>query len=215
MIRQLCILLLLPIIANSLKLNAENWEETTNGKVVFVKFFAPWCGHCKKLMPAWDKLTENNEKEHVVVAKVDCTEENNKEFCGSNGVRGFPTLKYGNPNDLEDYKGARDYEALKGHLDALTPPCTPTNSEQCTEGDKKMLDSFLAIESKELDTQIEEHEKNLQDSQNNFELEVKKLQETYENLQKEKEEEQSKLQPVLRLMRTAKAHRDNKQKEEL
>ena len=38
-----------------------------------VKFFAPWCGHCKKMKPDWDKLMEEyKDNEKVVVAEVDC-----------------------------------------------------------------------------------------------------------------------------------------------
>lgn len=54
--------------------NFENVALSTD-KAVMVKFYAPWCGHCKSLAPKYDKLAGvfNGEKD-VVVAKVDATE---------------------------------------------------------------------------------------------------------------------------------------------
>lgn len=53
---------------------------------------APWCGHCKRLAPTWDKLSEEYAStEGVNVAKVDCTE--HRPLCQAQGVRGYPTLK--------------------------------------------------------------------------------------------------------------------------
>ena len=52
-----------------------DFEEKTKEGAWFVKFYAPWCGHCKKLAPAWEELATkvNLVASPIRVAKVDCT----------------------------------------------------------------------------------------------------------------------------------------------
>jgi len=72
-----------------------------------VEFYAPWCGHCKRLAPTWEELATKS-KDKFNVAKVDCTVE--KETCNSMGVRGYPTVKFFNNGKKFDYQGARTVE---------------------------------------------------------------------------------------------------------
>ncbi|CAM9204325.1 unnamed protein product, partial [Chrysoparadoxa australica] len=76
----------------------------------FVKFYAPWCGHCKKLAPTWHTLAA--ELTGVTnVATVDCTQANN--ICRRFDVRGYPTLLLFSHGTLYTYNQRRDLESLK------------------------------------------------------------------------------------------------------
>jgi len=97
------------------KLDKDNFAEKTKTGVAFVKFFAPWCGHCKRLAPVWEQLAQKYETvEGVTIAHVDCTAGDNKELCNSNGVNGFPTLNiYKDGAMVEEYNGKRDLAQLQ------------------------------------------------------------------------------------------------------
>ncbi|KAK3989962.1 protein disulfide-isomerase MPD1 [Cladorrhinum sp. PSN332] len=82
-----------------------------------VEFYAPWCGHCKNLKPAYEKAAKNLDG-LAKVAAIDCDEDANKPFCGSMGVQGFPTLKIVRPKKgggkplVQDYNGQRTASAI-------------------------------------------------------------------------------------------------------
>ena len=59
---------------------------------VFVIFYAPWCGHCQKLLPELEKVAEILSKENIIVAKVDATKE--KNLSNKYKIVSYPTLKF-------------------------------------------------------------------------------------------------------------------------
>ncbi|KAJ9446706.1 Protein disulfide-isomerase 1 [Diplonema papillatum] len=111
----------------------------TNSKQgVFVKFFAPWCGHCKAMAPDWDKLgTLYKADPDVVIAKYDGSRYT--KASANLPVQGFPTILWFGPEDKAQpsrYGGARSFDALKGYVEsrkkamatagpAGAPPATP------------------------------------------------------------------------------------------
>jgi protein disulfide-isomerase A1 len=80
-------------------------------KDVFVEFYAPWCGHCKKLTPIWEELGEKYKDADVVIAKMDSTA--NDIPTPKIKVTGFPTLVWVTKSgETNVYSGGRELADL-------------------------------------------------------------------------------------------------------
>ncbi|CAE7469668.1 unnamed protein product [Symbiodinium natans] len=80
---------------------------TRSGSLSFVEFYAPWCGHCKKLVPEWERTAELCQDDGILVAKVDSIAE--KALAQQHEVQSFPTLRLfrGSPKVSVKYEGPR------------------------------------------------------------------------------------------------------------
>eukprot|EP00429_Kryptoperidinium_foliaceum_P073657 CAMPEP_0176214496 /NCGR_PEP_ID=MMETSP0121_2-20121125/16202_1 /TAXON_ID=160619 /ORGANISM="Kryptoperidinium foliaceum, Strain CCMP 1326" /LENGTH=208 /DNA_ID=CAMNT_0017553587 /DNA_START=27 /DNA_END=653 /DNA_ORIENTATION=+ len=184
---------------------------------VFIKFFAPWCGHCKKLKPDWDKLMDAfADSPSGLVADVDCTTEG-KALCDANGVRGYPTLKWGDPSALEDYKGGRDLDSLKKFAEEnLKPICSPSNIDLCDAEKKAEIEKFMAMSADDLDAAIADKEKKMEEAEAAFKTGVEELQEKYQSLMTAKDETLEEIKNSgLGLMKAVKASKGKASKDEL
>lgn len=139
------------------------------------------------MKPDWDSLmTEFADNAKVGVYDVDCTAAG-KPLCDANGVKGFPTIKHGDPANLEDYNGGRDLASLKKFVNELKPLCSPANMDLCDDDQKAEIAKVQAMSAEELDAAIEAADKKAADAETLFSDELEKLQATYKQLQEDKE----------------------------
>lgn len=213
----IALLITLFVTSNAIELTPDNWDEATAGKTIFVKFFAPWCGHCKKMKPDWDKLMDAfADSPTSLVADVDCTTEG-KPICDDNGVKGFPTLKFGDPSALEDYKGGRDYDSLKKFAsESLKPMCSPNNIDLCDAEKKAEIEKFQGMSDADLDAAISEKTKAMDEAEEAFKTGVSELQEKYQSMMEAKDKTLEDIKNSgLGLMKAVKASAGKKGSEEL
>ena len=103
-----------------LELDERNFSNEIKHGGVFVKFFAPWCGHCKKLAPAWTQLAEQM-KNQLTVAEVNCEDHN--ALCRAEDVQGYPMLfYYGDDGVKSEYTGGRKLEQLQEFVEKVLKP---------------------------------------------------------------------------------------------
>ncbi|XP_013115883.1 protein disulfide-isomerase A3 [Stomoxys calcitrans] len=110
-----------------LELNDDNFVSTlAQHETTLVMFYAPWCGHCKRLKPEYAKAAElvKDDDPPISLAKVDCTE-GGKETCNKFSVSGYPTLKIFKGDEVsQDYNGPREAAGIAKFMRAQVGPAS-------------------------------------------------------------------------------------------
>ncbi|KAG2318666.1 hypothetical protein Bca4012_055138 [Brassica carinata] len=179
----LCSILVLSLLASSVRseettetetkefvltLDHTNFTDTINKHdFIVVEFYAPWCGHCKQLAPEYEKAASelSSHVPPVVLAKIDASEETNREFATQHEVQGFPTIKIfrNGGKAVQEYNGPREADGIVTYLKKQSGPASfeVKSADDAAEFDKKVIvvgvfpklsgsefDSFLATAEK-------------------------------------------------------------------
>lgn len=161
-------------LARLLSLDEESFEEVVikSGKPSFVKFYAPWCFHCKQMAQTWEDLADTYEGEDVQIVEIDA--DMYKGVRSRYGISSFPQVKLFKPDQITvpiDYEGGRNIEefsqfinselALEGEVKkpSMVVQFNDINAEKFIEvKDKKALLLFTEPECQECDELLEKFE---------------------------------------------------------
>ncbi|CEF66669.1 Protein disulfide-isomerase A4 [Strongyloides ratti] len=107
--------------------------------IVMVKFYAPWCGHCKKLAPDYATASRHIK---FPLAKVDATIE--KALGEKYNVQGYPTIKLFKNGEVLDYNGARDVASIVDWAEEVTDPNYKPPSNEVVALTSETFDEFVS-----------------------------------------------------------------------
>jgi len=170
------------VLATPTDLTQDNFDEFVfqSGKSAFIKFYAPWCGHCKGMKPAWDSLgSEYKDSKTVLIGDVDCTSDNSKSLCEKYNVNGYPTIKYFNPPDKlgKDYSKGRDLDALKEFAkNELGPTCSVDDPTKCSKLELRELKPYIDMDPYERDQELKDIQDKIHDAEEANKALLKQLQ---------------------------------------
>lgn len=97
--------------------SVELQEKINNGEKLIVEFWAEWCGPCKMMKPAFERVaTSNTTDVQMYTMNID----NNREVGASLGIRSIPTVKIFNSGELIETKvGMLSEQQIKGMVTEL------------------------------------------------------------------------------------------------
>lgn len=117
-------------------------------KDAVIYFYAPWCGHCKKLDPVFKKVAEklSETNENIIFAKMDATV-NDIPYMFPD-LKGYPSLFFVSAFEKFDpveYQGDKDFKSLRDWINRHTSIFLSDEERQgqSLEGDEE-IESFTS-----------------------------------------------------------------------
>ena len=164
------VFLLLPHHAASraVELSEDNFKrlvfDRKDGGPSFVKFYAPWCQHCQKLAPDWQKLEKKYEAfgTRLLIGSVDCSDGppdpaapgqgGHNPLCKKYKALSLPTLISFHPPSKKGmvYDGNRTATDLLAYAAEIGSACSLSKQDECTEEQKDLLSEYGSMSYKEL-----------------------------------------------------------------
>uniref|UniRef100_A0A183BJ15 Thioredoxin domain-containing protein n=1 Tax=Globodera pallida TaxID=36090 RepID=A0A183BJ15_GLOPA len=120
-IAYLCVTDSTKIHSNVIELS-DRFLEVMDQGLWFVVFYAPWCAHCKKLMPAWEHMAHAlaDKNSAVRVGKLDCTRFSS--VSSALHVKGYPTIIFFRNGVQLHYEGERRKEEMVKFVEKCSGP---------------------------------------------------------------------------------------------
>ncbi|EGU13003.1 Proteophosphoglycan ppg4 [Rhodotorula toruloides ATCC 204091] len=97
----------------TLKADEVGFLKEPDAPPAFVKFYAPWCSHCKQIAPKWKDLAAAVAPSGIRIYEMDCDANENKKACRKEGVKAYPTLQFYNKGASVEYMGKRSVDAFR------------------------------------------------------------------------------------------------------
>lgn len=140
----LCAFVMVSVSCQVLEID-DSFLEKKQNHAWLVEFYAPWCGHCRKLEPIYHQVYLELKNSPITVAKVDATRFT--RLASEYEVRGYPSIKFIQGDKVFTHNGERSKENIAEFAKrAFGPQVRPlASSGKLNDALKERVDSVFFL----------------------------------------------------------------------